>query len=202
MTAAPELAPPGAGLPFLEGLYAKYIYFPRGMRAFDWQKSLVKLRTETQRIVEFAKPLSQEAFATPVLIDRIRGIEDSSRNWSVAMTLEHLIITMRGMSQIAETLAAGKEMNVSVSTASVKPKGGQSMPKDAMLKTFEVASEEVIARLSPLGASASTRYRVKHPFFGAITARGWVWTLGEHQAVHRRQVAAIIGKRLDQFKSK
>lgn len=201
MTDDTKLAPPGAGLPFFEGLYAKYVLFPRGMRKFDWKKSLDKLETETTRIIEYAKPLSVEAFLAPVLIDRIAGIEDSSRHWSVAMTIEHLIITMRGMTQIAEMLAAGKDMNVSVSTANVKPKGGNAVDKEMMLKAFRNACDETVSRLQPWAAKASDKCRVAHPFFGSIPAQGWVWTLGEHQAVHRRQVAAILEKRLNLFKS-
>lgn len=46
--------------------------------------------------------------AIPVLIDRVVGIEDSSRYWSVFMVLDHLRIVDEGMTQIIQALFAFK----------------------------------------------------------------------------------------------
>ena len=34
--------------------------------------------------------MDEEAFTKPVLIKRLPGLEDSSRNWSAEMTMEHI----------------------------------------------------------------------------------------------------------------
>lgn len=188
----PKLAPPGAGLPFFEGLYAKYILYPKGMKDFSWQGSLDRLSTETTRIRALAEPLSDDAFFTQKLIDRLRGLEDSSRYWSVAMVLEHLVMTMRGMTQVAEMLAMGKNSNASASTAAVKPKGGRALTREQLLSSFMAASDESVKRLAQLEKSASPHEKFAHPFFGPIPAKGWVWTLGVHQALHRKQVEEIL----------
>jgi hypothetical protein len=39
-----------------------------------------------------------------VLIDRVVGLEDSSRYWTVFMVLDHLRIVDEGISQIIKTL--------------------------------------------------------------------------------------------------
>ena len=190
-TDTPKLAPPGAGLPFIEGLIAKYYFYPREMRKFKWRRSLDRMITETDRIIAIAEKLTPEQFTQPVLIPHIVGMEDSSRFWSVAMVMEHLIITMRGMTQIVEAIAAEKELNVTTSTAAVKPRGG-AVEKSVMIKNFNAATYEAVARLMPFADSASEKYKVLHPFFGLIPAKGWVFVLGEHQSIHRRQVNEII----------
>ena len=52
---------------------------------------------ELQTILTLVEGVSVDSAARPVLIDRIRGIEDSSRHWSVYMTLDHLRIVNLGM---------------------------------------------------------------------------------------------------------
>lgn len=188
----PKLAPPGAGLPLLEGLYARYIMYPKGMKGFSWQGSLDRFATETARIKSLAGPLADDDFFAQKLIDRLRGLEDSSRYWSVAMVLEHLVMTMRGMTQVAEMLASGKNSNASASTAAVKPRGGRALSKEQLLSSFAAAADEAVRRLSPLADTASSAEKFAHPFFGPIPAKGWVWTLGVHQALHRKQVEEIL----------
>lgn len=161
------------------------------MRHFDWQTSIDILLTETARIVNLCEPLTAEQFAAPVLIRRLTGMEDSSRHWSPAMVMEHLIITMRGMTQIAEALAQGQALKTTVSTAMVKPRG-MPVEKTAMVSMFQGAADECAKRLRPYAEKASDAHKVIHPFFGAIPARGWVWVLGEHQKIHRKQIEAIL----------
>lgn len=191
-SAVPRLAPPGAGLPFLEGLFLRFAVYPWTMLAFDWRQALAGFEKEAARILTLAESLSSENFFKTALVHRLTGMEDSSRNWSVAMTLEHLIVTMRGMTQIAETLAAGKPLNVSVSTAAVKPKGGTTLAQRDILTSFKNAAAEAQARLLPFADTVSSQHKVSHPFFGAIPAKGWVWTLHQHQVLHRKQIEEII----------
>ena len=194
----PRLGAPGAGLPFIEGLYARYILFPRMMRTYDGAAVAETFTRESTTIIDLATGVDDAVFFTPVLIDRLPGLEDSSRYWSVAMVLEHLLLTMRAMMQITETLAAGQAMNVRISTADVKPKGGTATTKAQWIALFKQASDEVAARLSqvanqPHVASPSKDApRVHHPFFGRIYAKGWAWVLGVHQITHRRQIQRVI----------
>lgn len=188
----PQLAAPGKGLPFPENLIARYIIYPQGMRNFEWHATLDRWDTETSRILEFSRGLSDDAFFTPQLIDRLRGLEDSSRFWSVAMVMEHLIMTMKAMTQIAEGLALGRVMNVRVSTADVKPKGGRKIAKTEWERLFRASSDECIARLGNVPQPASDKERLAHPFFGKIPAKGWVFVLGIHQTLHRKQIEEIL----------
>lgn len=193
----PKLDAPGRGLPFLQGLYARYIMYPRIMKNYDGAGALATLRRETAKIVSLCAPLSEAQFATRVLIDPLPGLEDSSRYWSAAMVLEHLIICMRPMTQIATTLAAGQAMNVKISTADVKPKGLPGTSKEQWLQYFQAAADECAARLETIAAAPHVAHpgkdapRVHHPFFGMVPAKGWVWVMGAHQVTHRRQIQGI-----------
>ncbi len=203
MTAAtphqePHLQPPGAGLPFLQGLYLKYWMYPRLIKHYDGAASIDAMLRETARIIELATPLDDDAFFTPVLIEPLPALEDSSRYWSVAMVMEHLIICMRPMTQIAQTLAAGKTMNANTSPANVKPKGGRTLGKAEWIKLFDDVTNECAERLKGFATRADVANppkdapRLGHPFFGDIHARGWIWVMGVHPTTHRRQVQRII----------
>jgi hypothetical protein len=194
----PKLQPPGAGLPFFQGLFLRYWLYPRLIRHYDGRACLESMKRETKRITELAAPLDDDAFYQRVLVDPLPALEDSSRYWSVAMVIEHLIICMKPMTQIAETLAKGQTMNVNTSPANVKPKGGRAVSKAEWLKLFADATAECAARLETIAARPDVAQpdksapRVGHPFFGPMHARGWIWVMGAHPVTHRRQVQRII----------
>lgn len=193
----PQLDAPGAGLPFFQGLMARWIFFPRMMRGYDGAASLAAFTRETDTIAALCEAMDEDAFFTRVLVDPIQGLEDSSRYWSAAMVLEHLLLCMRPMTQIAETLARGQGMNIRISTAAVKPKGGRATPKAEWIRMFKDSAAECARHLSAIATAphvahpAADAPRLDHPFFGAIPARGWVWVMGGHQITHRRQLAQI-----------
>jgi hypothetical protein len=188
----PKLQKPGAGLPLIEGLMARFIFYPSSMRKFNWNESLEQLRAETEKIIALVQPLTETQFKTPILIDRLVGLEDSSRYWSCALTIEHLMITMQGMTALAVRLARGESVPEPGGTAAVKPKGANLPLKDEQLAAFRQIVEKSVTGLTPIGATASDTQTAKHPFFGKIPAKGWVFVLGAHQKLHRVQIERII----------
>jgi len=188
----PHLQKPGAGLPFIEGIVIRYIYYPLAMRRFSWLGSLREMVADTEKIIALVQPLSETQFKTRVLIDRLTALEDSSRYWSAAMTLDHLMITMRGMTHIVAELAAGRPFINKTGTADVKPDADTLPLKEEMIVTFRQCAADCAARLMPLAAAAAAGNKAQHPFFGMIPARGWVFVLGAHQKLHRVQIAKII----------
>src|SRR4051794_8680829 len=87
----PRLAPPGAGLPVPELFIARLLF---AFRRWNGSREAFNTRFESERraISELLKECDPEAAARRVLIQRPRGLEDSSRYWSVWMTLDHLRI--------------------------------------------------------------------------------------------------------------
>lgn len=71
----------------------------------------------------------------PVLIPRLPGLEDSSRNWSVAMTIEHLHIVGQGVSGVLRCISMGQKPPAVVGTAEVKPHG--DVDPDIVLDAYE-----------------------------------------------------------------
>ena len=190
----PTLAPPGAGIPWFENFVLRYFYFPKKLKSTTWEKNLDRLQKETQKILLICEGLTEQNFQTRKLIDRLRGMEDSSRFWSPALTIEHLLITLKGMTHIATELAQGKKPSIEVSTASVKPKQEDVTNKPIMLDKLKSLSENCFSQLKTLQSNHSNQFRLEHPWFGPITSEGWVWVLAQHQALHRKQIQMIVAQ--------
>jgi hypothetical protein len=78
-------------------------------------------RTEAQRAIDSARLLSEEKGRRRVLVPRLLGIEDSSRNWSVYMVLEHLVIVNSAIAATLPRLYAGRGVSTEVRAEEVSP---------------------------------------------------------------------------------
>jgi hypothetical protein len=183
----PQLQPPGAGLPAFElfvlrtkfRLLAPFISRAGASRWF---------RVEADRIRALARALCAEDVARRVLITRLRGLEDSSRYWSVAMTLEHLVIVNTAIRKGIEALTAGIVPPRTASTAAVKP-APTAGPE--LIERFEAVAGEYLARVDALPELRS-KVTYRHPWFGGLTALGWHRIAAIHQRLHRKQIERII----------
>jgi hypothetical protein len=152
---------------------------------------------EAEKLVALAGSVSAEQGTLPVLIDRVVGIEDSSRYWSVFMVLDHLRIVDEGISQIVETMTDDRLFGQEVRIQDVKP-SPQSGPETIgrFLKAVDVYGS-TIARLGTLGG----RVRHPHPWFGPMTAHDWHCLAAIHHWVHRRQLERIVRKLRDEART-
>lgn len=181
-----QLQPPGAGLPAYEfawlrpGFHLICAVLPQGA-------ALALFKSEGERVLSLAQSVSTEQGAAPVLIDRVIGIEDSSRGWSVFMALDHLRIVNEGIASIIEALSQDRGFSQEVRIQDVKPSPA-SGPNTIDRFVASVANyEAVVARLGKLGR----HLRHAHPWFGPMTAHDWHCLAGIHQLVHRRQIERI-----------
>jgi hypothetical protein len=124
MTENVQLARPGAGLPRLEGLVLRCVLFPFADAVLSWERAKALFLAEGERILGLADRVDGGLFSQPMLVPRLRGIEDSSRYWSIEMVMEHLIVTGSMMRGIIQDLLASRAPSVKVDTANLKPKGG------------------------------------------------------------------------------
>jgi hypothetical protein len=145
---------------------------------------------EREAVLALIRDLGPEDGARPVLIPRLRGLEDSSRNWSVYMTLEHLRIVHGGAAQIIGLLAQGKIPPRAVSTAAVKPASGIDASVIPAFNASCTALAQTVAAIPDLRSSV----RHAHPWFGPLDAAGWHFLAGFHLRLHRRQIADIIAR--------
>jgi DinB superfamily len=185
----PKLAPPGAGLPKPELLIARLM--------FAWQRRTgtrelfnAKFQRERETVQTLYKSCDEETGATRVLIQRVPGLEDSSRYWSVWMTLEHLRIMHQGLARTIQSLARGVVPQGKASTANVKPAINIT---SAVVKEFEQSSDELTATVEKV-PNLNTQARFEHPWFGPLNAAGWHAMASTHLSIHREQIARILRK--------
>lgn len=183
----PTLAPPGAGLPKPE-LYAARILFALRRWTGDRDSFNARFRKEREAIRGLVRSCEAESGARRVLIRRPRGLEDSSRHWSVWMTLDHLRIVNHAMAGIIGALTKGVKPDGTASTAAVKP---SPQADAAIVAGYEQACDDLLAVVSSAG-SLKTELRFAHPWFGLLDAAGWHALAGGHMGIHRVQIERIL----------
>lgn len=186
-TPEPRLAPPGAGLPFFELLIAR-ILFRRRVRTGNSAAFTARFVAERERIRGLVRDCAPPRGARRVLIRRVRGLEDSSRYWSVAMTLDHLRIVNGEMAKVIRALTAGTVPPGRASTAAVKPDPGVSM---AVAPLYEESCDTLLAAVANV-PSQGTEVKFPHPWFGPMDASAWHALSGSHMAIHRVQIERIL----------
>jgi hypothetical protein len=187
MPSSPPLAPPGAGLPQPELLVGRLLF--RSFRLRNSRESLTwQFEREHARILELVRNCHPDDAARPVLIQRLAGMEDSSRNWSMFMTLEHLRIVNGAVAQAIRLLAAGKTPPNAASTAAVKPPPGVG---PETIDAFHAGCQNYLVTVEEI-PHLKTAMRYAHPWFGPLDAAGWHAMAAFHMALHRRQIEKIV----------
>jgi hypothetical protein len=181
-----RLQEPGAGLPGLELLVARGAFGIQ--KTFTSREKALRLfLSEAQRMTTIADSLAVADAAEPRLITRVFGIEDSSRNWSVLMTLQHLVIVDSGIIGILKRLTAGLTVPGTVSTAAVKP---ERVDDPEVVEKFRVVVKDYEELLGKL-PSLKTQRTHAHPWFGKLDAHAWHCLAASHHSIHRRQIERI-----------
>jgi hypothetical protein len=183
----PRLAPPGAGLPKPELIVARQL--------MAWQRGMGNRESFSRRFQQERAAIGQligacdgAAAARRVLIRRPPGLEDSSRYWSVWMTLEHLRIVNTQVAGVIRSLARGMVPPGTASTAAVKP--GAELTAD-VVDAYEHACDLLVATVAA-AKELQTGVRFPHPWFGPLDALGWHAMAGSHMGLHRVQIERIL----------
>jgi len=185
--ATPKLDPPGAGIP---GYERQLIGL--GLRAVASLLSKDQLtelfRRETERAIALARSVDEVQGRRRVLVGRLIGMEDSSRHWSVYMTLEHLVIVNSAIAATLPRLFSGLEVTDTVRVADFKPvpEAGPEQLDD--LANVAERYTHMVEKLGNLRAGI----RYTHPWFGELSAAQWHALAAVHTSVHRRQVQRIL----------
>ena len=182
-----KLAAPGAGLPGYELLVGRLMFALQ--RAISTRAAVnERFEQERKRIRLLLQRLEASQAARRVLIARLRGLEDSSRYWSMWMTLDHLRIVHGSITQVIRALANNKLPPGVASTAAVKPSPALTA---AVVEAYEQSCDELLATVQGV-PDLRTRLRYAHPWFGPLDAAGWHALSARHIAIHRRQIEGII----------
>jgi len=183
----PQLAPPGAGLPRMELFIARL--------RFGWQRRRgnreifnARFQRERAAVRVLIRRCDAESGARRMLIRRVRGLEDSSRYWSVWMTLDHLRIVHGGVNRTIQSLAKGVVPPGKASTAAVKP--SPQVTSD-VVADYEKSCDDLLATVAAI-PDLATPVRFAHPWFGSLDASGWHALASAHLAIHRVQIERIL----------
>ena len=188
-TPRPITQAPGAGLPWLERVITRRFGAFYLHACFSWRSAEARFLEETQRIADLCDPLTDAAFSTPVLIARVRGLEDSSRQWSCEMTLEHLMLTGAAFDRVLTDLTHFRVPDLVIDTAVVKPTGGMGRPRLGAFCEWAFAFPE---HLRATTGPDHDQTRHPHPWFGPLNAEQWFALCAVHQSIHRRQIERIV----------
>jgi hypothetical protein len=181
-----SLQPPGAGLPRIELWFARAMV-AWGARRATRDSSAASFARERDVICGLEHSGTPEANSQRVLIRRLPGMEDSSRHWSVYMTLDHLRIVNGGTANLIRKLGRGELPQRMTGTADVKP---SPLADGSVVEAFQQSCaqlEQSVAALPDL----RTPLRWPHPWFGPLDAGGWHYVMAFHMRIHRRQIEAI-----------
>ena len=189
MSEAVHLDQPGAGLSAYETFLLRYIKLPRFVSTKTWHSAVELFRDEGRKVFALVDPLSDEQLLTPVLIDRLRGMEDSSRNWSPAMTMEHLIITGKDFKNAIIHLNKGKVPDKNVDIANYKPSTDIGREVIGRFKGFQ---DEFITIMSNERYQRSSDMKFRHPWLGPLNSFQWLCLAAGHQYLHRTQIKKIL----------
>ncbi|UPT74152.1 MAG: DinB family protein [Elusimicrobiota bacterium] len=182
------LPKPGAGLPFLESLYVRFYVGPFQSRKADKSKNLRLFQMVGARLLKEFSSIPAEKRDTKVLVPRMPGIEDSSRNWCPNQVLEHLMITGVPMRGLIVELANGRTSDYEVKIENFKPQGkyeGGDASQD-----FKKFLDETVSILDTLDVKDAGPTH-KHPWLGQFNALQWTWLLAGHNGLHYNQLQAI-----------
>ena len=183
----PKLAAPGAGLPIIELLVARLLFGVR-LRTGSQDSFTAQFQREREAIRALVRTCSEESGARRVLIRRPPGLEDSSRNWSVWMTLDHLRIVNQEITRVIETLTHGDRPPGRADTAAVKPSPAAS---GAVVAAYEQSCDALLATVAAV-PQLNTVTRFIHPWFGPLNAAGWHALAAGHMGIHRVQIERIL----------
>ena len=186
LQSSPVLQPPGAGLPPLELRAARALFRWRQWRT-SRSEVAVLFEEEKGKILQLAAREDAESGRQQVLIHRLRGLEDSSRFWSVFMTLDHLCIVNLGTTDTIARLARDESPTRVASTAAVKPSASADQTTIDRFVTVCNTFERTVDAIHDL----RSRKTWDHPWFGPLNAAGWHFLTAFHMGLHRRQIEAI-----------
>jgi hypothetical protein len=183
----PKLAPPGAGLPKIE-LYVARLMFTVQRLTGNRHSFNARFQNERELIRKLLHSCKESDGSRRVLIKRIPGLEDSSRYWSVWMTLDHLRIVNGGITRTIGALTKGKRLEGAASTAAVKP---NPQATAAAITEYEKSCDELLATVAA-NDNLKTDLRFSHPWFGPLDAAGWHAMASTHLGIHRVQIERIL----------
>lgn len=184
----PKLDKPGKGLPFIESVVVRFYIGPFVSKRFSPQQNTATFQKLNEKIIAELDRVEASLLEEKVLVPKLKTIEDSSRFWSVAETLEHIEIVGRNIIEVIESLASGQTPKGKVDIAAYKPKGIHSGKE--CREVFVCFHKEILSRLENTKIPSGGE-KLFHPWMGPMNALQWQWLLAGHSGIHLAQIRHI-----------
>ena len=182
-----KLAPAGSGLPNFERLFIKNLLVPTIRIFITWDIALFLLQRELRIIDKLLKSINEDLLTKKVIIDRTFAIEDDSRQFSINMVCEHLVIAGMGVSSIIKKLSREQIPKNELTIEQVKPKENKENSLEDFL-AFMNMYENMMKKLDKKQSNA----KMRHPWFVEFNNFDWSVFMYMHTFIHRRQIEEII----------
>lgn len=167
----------------------RYYVGPFVANKADWNVSEQTFHKVNGRILKEIENLSVKQLGTKILVPPQLGLEDSSRYWSIAMVLEHLVIVSEAVTKGIIELSNGRVPPIKVDIAKVKPLG--VMPVTEAIEEFKLFVTDDFKKFLQQVIDKNSDLTLNHPWFGPFKARQWFWLLGMHHGLHLKQIREI-----------
>jgi hypothetical protein len=188
----PKLEASGKGLPWLEQLVGRYVVMPLTMSAMSNQSAYDRFSKVAQSLISTLQGVDVDVANRRVLVERITGLEDSSRYWSPVMIVDHLTITSTGILGIVQALCQGEMPERVVRIEDVKP-SEQPLNINEVLERYQMMMDSYHHALPELlECIPSSTGTHSHPWFGQFTAHHWWCMNAIHHEVHLKQMQLIL----------
>ncbi len=188
----PNLQPPGAGIPPLERSFL-YGVMKFGSAFLSDRKALTLFQREAATILQIVDDADYDFASQQVLVPRFQGMEDSSRNWSLFMVLDHLCLVNRDILRTIDVLRDGITPRGEVDISFYKPDADCGAEVIGEFRDLVWEFQSQVQSKMPLRGTPAFR----HPWFGPLDAHGWCCLAALHQRIHRKQarkIAAMLGQ--------
>ncbi len=179
---------PPTGIPALERFIARLI-IRRWAIANPPEESARLCRLQQGELIGLIDRAGPHA-TTRVQIKRLRGLEESSTNYSLAMVAEHLARVNRDLAKVLTDLARDRPSPLVVAIANYKP--APDAQPEAALRDLDASIADLERALADPRALREGRQTHVHPWFGPLSSRIWATFAPFHQALHLRQAHEIV----------
>lgn len=183
------LQAPGMGLPKLELFAARVLVRAKALVTSRSDVAEI-LEHEKNEILKLVKELDPSLCSKQVLIKRLRGLEDSSRFWSIYMTIDHLRIVNSEIAELIKSLSDGHAHKRNVSIAAVKPEVSADAKTIPEFENSCKLLQDTVLKIDNLKTQATW----PHPWFGKFNAAQWYFLAAFHMNLHRKQMLLIQGQ--------
>ncbi len=188
----PKLQKAGKGLPLIEWGLSRFIFLPRTLKHISSAQAVQIHQDCGNKALHIANSLTTKQQTKRILIKRIRGIEDSSRCWSAAMTIDHLLIVGTAMTNIIESLAHQRSVEINIKVEDAKPDPNR-LPVQVFIE-YQKYLDTYPAKINALTSLDNNAYTHKHPWFWNMTASEWLILNALHNRIHLKQMIKIAEK--------